>query len=113
VQDVVLGPDGHRLLTLPGPQLGGIARPPDPHHVLAVGQAGRGELRGGPAPVGRQDRPAAVGERLPAGCLPLGIGDRRVADRVFLACLLVGPDREPVLGIPDAHTPHYKPGQPP
>ena len=45
-----------------------------------------------------------VRERLPAGRLPFGIGDRGVAERDFLACLLVGPDREPVPGIAGGHS---------
>jgi hypothetical protein len=109
VQDVALSPDGQRRLVQPGPQLRRVARLPDPDHILALGQARSGELRGGAAPVARQQRGEAVRDRLPAGRRPFGVGDRRVAERDFLASLVVGPDGEPILGGPGSHTRQYGP----
>jgi hypothetical protein len=75
VQDIVLGPDGQRHLGQPSAQLGGVARLPDPCHVLSVGQPAGGVAFGGAPPVTGQHRGEALRERFPPGGRTFDVGD--------------------------------------
>ena len=109
VQDVVLGPHRQPALVQAGAQGGRVAWPPHPDHVLVVWEPAARGLLGGAAPVGRQQRPRALGHRLAADGGALLVGDGRVAVSDLFAGVHDGPDRQRILGSWVTHTWHCSP----